>query len=267
MADILQTIYAHKRKELAALKRRTPLSELEARLPQAAPYSLREALARKIDEEGVAFIAEIKKASPSKGVIREDFDPQAIARAYRAHGAAALSVLTDIRFFQGHPDYVRLARREAPDLPILRKDFLFDPYQVVEARAIGADAVLVILAMVDDHCARDLLSAARALGMDALVEVHDEAEVERALRLGAELIGINNRDLRSFSVSLETTARLAPLARSQGALVVAESGIGTRADVQWLVEHAGVRAFLVGESLMRAPDPGRALATLRGVER
>ncbi len=263
--SILAKIAAHKREEVQEAKKRKTEAALLAELPKAPPYSLLQALQKKA-ADGFAVIAEIKKASPSKGVIRADFDPEAIARSYRAHGAAAISVLTDRRFFQGAPEFVAAARRGAGALPILRKDFLLDPYQVVEARAIGADAVLIIMALVEDALAEELLAAARELGMDALVEVHEERELERALVLGARLIGINNRDLKTFSVSLATTERLAPLAHEAGAFVVAESGLFAHEDLVRLRERTGVRAFLIGEGLMRAPDPGKQLAAILGGE-
>ena len=206
-----------------------------------------------------AVIAEIKKASPSKGVIREDFDPVAIAEAYQRGGAACLSVLTDRDFFQGHEDYLSAAR-EACDLPVIRKDFIVDPYQVVEARAIGADCILLIVAALDDATLAELDAAARELGMDVLVEVHDRTELERALRLELDLVGINNRNLRTFETRLETTLDLLD-AVPPGCLVVTESGIHGRADVARM-RASGVHAFLVGEAFMRAEDPGAELQYL-----
>jgi len=208
-----------------------------------------------------AVIAEIKKASPSKGVLRADFVPADIAQSYAEHGAACLSVLTDRQFFQGSVDYLKQARASC-DLPVLRKDFMVDPYQVYEARAIGADCILLIAACLDDAQMADLEAIARGLDMAVLVEVHDRAELDRALRLKTPLVGINNRNLRSFEVSLQTTLGMLPDVPSDR-LLVTESGILTRADVQTMRE-AGVNAFLVGEAFMRAPEPGLALAELFG---
>jgi indole-3-glycerol phosphate synthase len=257
MSDILARIRAYKLDEIAAAKRVRPLSAIEAEARAAAPVRPFARALRGAD--GPALIAEIKRASPSKGLIREDFDPPVLARAYAAGGAACLSVLTDAPSFQGRPEFLSRARA-ATSLPCLRKDFLYDPYQVAEARAWGADCVLVILAAVEESCAAELLDAARDWGVDALVEVHDEAEMARAGRLGARLIGVNNRDLRSFATDLAVTERLAPLA-PEGALLVAESGLSTPADLARL-SRAGARAFLIGESLMRAADVAAATRAL-----
>lgn len=256
MSDILDRIAAYKREDVAARKAARPAIDVRGASP---PRGFRTALQDAHAPGCLALIAEIKKASPSKGLIREDFDPPSLARAYEAGGAACLSVLTDGPSFQG-ADAFLTAAREATALPCIRKEFLVDPWQVVESRALGADAILVILAMVDDGLAAELIAEARVHGMDALVEVHDEGEMARAGRLGADLVGVNNRDLRTFAVDLANTERLAKLAPA-GSLLVTESGIFTAADAARL-ERSGARAMLVGESLMRQSDVAAATRAL-----
>lgn len=260
MAEILDQILSYKRQEVETSKKLVGQGALRERAEAAGsvrPFG--EALRSRLTMETFALIAEIKKASPSKGLIRADFDPATLARAYEAGGATCLSVLTDAPSFQGQPEYLTLSR-EATRLPVLRKDFMIDRYQVVEARALGADCILIIMAAVDDGLAQDLARTAGDLGMDVLAEVHDEAELDRALRLDAKLIGINNRDLKTFTTDLAVTERLAPRVPSDR-LVISESGIFTHADLGRLVA-CGVRAFLVGESLMRQQNVENATRAL-----
>jgi indole-3-glycerol phosphate synthase len=257
---ILDDIVAYKKTELTTQKQRISLQQLQDMpLFHATPPPFVKTLR---EWPGRTIIAEVKKASPSKGVIRADFEPLSLAKTYEANGAAAISVLTETRFFQGNLDYLRVIHEQVRR-PLLRKDFLFDPYQVYEARAFGASAILLIVAILSDGQMNELGALARSLGLDCLVEVHDEAELERALACGAELLGVNNRDLRTFHTTIETSERLVRLIPKH-LLVVSESGLSRREQLTRL-ESLGVRAFLIGETFMAAPDPGVPLrALIRG---
>ncbi|AFJ01395.1 Indole-3-glycerol phosphate synthase [Methylophaga frappieri] len=258
--DILNKILQRKQQEIAERNGRVPLQKMQQLAEQALPVrGFVTAMQTKLAAGQSAVIAEVKKASPSKGLLREDFHPAEIARSYQAGGAACLSVLTDRDFFQGHEDYLQQAR-EACDLPVIRKDFIVDPYQVFEARAINADCILLIVAALTDAQLENLSQLALQLDMDVLVEVHDAIELQRALSLNLPLIGINNRDLRSFEISLQTTLALLPQIPDD-VIVVTESGIHTAAHVEQMRNH-DVNAFLIGETFMRAPDPGQALKAL-----
>jgi indole-3-glycerol phosphate synthase len=260
MSDILKKIVAVKHEEIAEGLRKKSLAAMRADAEsRVLTRDFEGALRAKIAAGQAAVIAEIKKASPSKGVLREDFIPADIAQSYAEHGAACLSVLTDKQFFQGSVDYLKQARASC-QLPVLRKDFMVDPYQVYEARAMGADCILLIAACLDDAQMADLEAVAHGLGMAVLVEVHDEPELHRALKLKTALLGINNRNLRTFEVSLDTTLGMLPTVPADK-LLITESGILSRADVERM-RAAQVHAFLVGEAFMRAPDPGAALADL-----
>lgn len=259
-SNALDKIMQHKAEEVAYAKSKTPISDVKAMaddVPQCRGFV--GALQDKVNAGQNAVIAEVKKASPSKGVIRPDFDPVYIAESYAEHGAACLSVLTDVEFFQGSVEYFKAAR-SACDLPMLRKDFMRDDYQVYEARAMGADCILLIVAALEDGLMQDLNGQALELGMDVLVEVHNAAELERGLKLGLPMIGINNRNLKTFETSLENTTSLLDSIPND-VLVVTESGIHKKADVE-LMKHHDVHTFLVGEAFMRAPNPGEKLAEL-----
>ncbi len=265
MADVLARIVERKREHVAACRRQRPEASLRADLPGLPPTrGFAAALEAKAMAGGLALIAEIKKASPSKGLIRADFDPPSLARAYAAGGATCLSVLTDQPFFQGEDAYLTAARSAVP-LPALRKDFMIDPYQIAEARLLGADCILLIMACLDDALARELAQAAAELDLDVLVEVHDEAELDRALATGCRLVGVNNRNLKTLAIDLGTTEALAPRVPADR-LLVAESGLYAHADLLRM-RKAGAKAFLVGESLMRQADVVAATRSLLGLDR
>jgi indole-3-glycerol phosphate synthase len=258
--DILGTIVERKHQEVSSLRTQTPILELKARISeQDKPKSFVGALKKKIYRKQAAIIAEVKKASPSKGVIRKDFDPISIARSYERSGATCLSVLTDVHFFQGSDEYLELVRATSA-LPVLRKDFIVEAYQVYESRAIGADCILLIASVLDIEKLHEFYDLAMSLGLDVLVEVHNKAELDKALTLSPAMIGVNNRNLKTFEVNLNTTLDLLSLMPEE-VVVVTESGIGKRADVEQMLSN-DVYGFLVGEAFMREPDPGHALEFL-----
>ncbi len=264
MSDILNKIIERKKEEVAERLECASLATLEKRIDEQEPVrGFVRAIEKRVEQKQAAVIAEIKKASPSKGVIREIFDPEEIARAYSAYGATCLSVLTDIDFFQGDDFYLQLARKVC-DLPVLRKDFMIDPYQIVESRSIGADCILLIVAALDEIQLKDLFQCAQDYGLDVLTEVHNQDELEQALKLDGKLIGINNRNLKTFETSLQTTLDLLKDIPDDK-IVITESGIHKKEDVQMMLEN-DVYGFLVGEAFMREEDPGKALANLFGFE-